>query len=232
MLFQVAQVLILCSLKINIVTCLQKSIFFLQAGEIFFKYLKRFVSPMAKILHYKLHSTEWVLMIYTKSEEEIKSAYCRQRNKSKTADREKDLTETKRMLSEHFRMALSNYVKSCNHYLKRRGGLVLRRFQKYPITSEKNYKQEFDRICDLKFCNYQQIKEKYVANKELYDVDNLLFDQNNQPHVLRSGNTFYARVLSREKMPVELMIVWPNSNVLRKILNPPSNDNKNKNPPP
>lgn len=70
--------------------------FILQAGEIFFKYLKRFVSPMAEVLHYKLNSTEWALLIHTKSEKEIRDAYCNQRNKSTKADREKDLTEPKK----------------------------------------------------------------------------------------------------------------------------------------
>lgn len=51
---------------------------------------------MAEVLHYKLNSTEWALLIHTKSEKEIRDAYCNQRNKSTKADREKDLTEPKK----------------------------------------------------------------------------------------------------------------------------------------
>ena len=82
----------------------------LQAGELFFTYMKRFVSPMANILHYKLNSTEWAMLIHTKSEEEIQTAYFAQRAKSTTANRDKDLSEASRMLSEHYRMALSNFA--------------------------------------------------------------------------------------------------------------------------
>lgn len=82
----------------------------LQASQLFFKYLNRFVTPMAEVLHYKLNSTEWALLIRIRSEDEISNAYFKQRNKSRRADREKDFTETCRMLSEHFRMFLSNFA--------------------------------------------------------------------------------------------------------------------------
>ena len=78
--------------------------------QLFFKYLTRFVEPMVHILQYKLHATEWVLLIQTKSDKEIRKAYKYQRNKSKKADRSKDLVEVERMLSEHFRLFLSNFA--------------------------------------------------------------------------------------------------------------------------
>ena len=173
---------------------------------------------MVNILNYKLNATEWAILIHTKSAEEIKAAYFSQREKSDRADREKDHSEPFRMLSEHFRMFLSNFAKECNSYLGRKGVVVMKRFDKYPISTQMIYHQEFDRICDLKFCNYQQIKEKYRADKELYDVDNLLVDQNSEPHVLRSGNRFYSRGLTVENMPIDLLRVKPNTHVLRKIL--------------
>ena len=186
--------------------------------KLFFKYLNRFVIPMANILHYKLNATEWAILIHTKSEEEIKAAYFRQRNKSDTANREQDHTAACRMISEHFRMALSNFAKESNAYLGRKGVVVMKRFDKYPITSEKSYKQEFERICDLKFCSYQQIKEKYRADEELYDKNELLLDIDSIPHVLRSGIRMYKLSEKFEKGPILLKLIRPNSHVLRKIL--------------
>ena len=200
--------------------------------KLFFKYLNRFVSPMANILQYKLNATEWALLIQTKSEEEIRAAYFAQREKSDTANREKDHNETFRMISEHFRMLLSNFAKASNYYLGRKGVVVMKRFDKYPISSEVSYSEEFDRICDLKFCSYQQIKKKYSPDETFYDKDKLMEDNDKNPSVMRSALAYYRGLIRLEMMPIRLVKVKPKSNVLREMLYPPQKQKFNKKPPP
>lgn len=199
----------------------------LQAGELFFKYLKRFVLPMADILQYKLNATEWVLLVHTRSSNDIRNAYYNQRKQSDKADRTKDFEQIERMLSEHFRMFLSNFARECNMYRQRKGTLVMKRFEKLAIRKEKDYYREFERICDLKLCNYRQIKEKYQPDETEYDVENELIENNLTPHALRSAIGVYKGVLKIEMLPVSVKMVRPNTYILRKILKA---SNKNINP--
>lgn len=200
--------------------------------ELFFKYLNTFLKPMVKILHYKFTATEWALLIQTKSEEEIKAAYLKQRKKSKTADREKDHIEAHRMISEHFRMLLSNFAKECNAYRERKGTIVMKRFDKFPITSQIDYYHEFERICDLKFCNYRQTKEKYKPDESMYDKEKEMNYSNGFPHPMRSSLGVYDGLLKIESLPISLELVRPNSHVLRKILNDAKKGKNHKKPPP
>lgn len=200
--------------------------------SLFFTYLNRFVRPMVDIIHYKLNATEWALLIRTKSEKEIRTAYFAQREKSDKANREIDHLDVSRMLSEHFRMFLSNFAKSCNAHRKRKGTVVMKRFDKFPITTEKDYYREFDKICDLKFCNYQQVMEKYQPDIKDYDKEGLVSDYDECPHELRNAVGVYRGALKVEKLPVSLIVVRPNSHLLRKILfNRKSKPNSHFRPP-
>lgn len=212
---------------------------------IFFDYLNRFVTPMVNILHYKLTATGWATVIQVKSKKEIKDAYFKQRNKSQKADRDKDLTEVRRMISEHFRMFLSNFARQCNAHLNRHGVWVLKKFDKLHVGTNADYTKEFERVCDLQSCNYHQLKRKYQPDKSLYDKEKFLVDVEDVPHVLRSSIGVYERIIKIEKAPVSLKLVKPNSylptgrmgsilqaGVLRKMLLKAKNYLNPENPPP
>lgn len=216
-----------------------------QCHIIFFEYFDCFLSNMVDLLHYKMTPTGWVMAIKTKSEKEIIAAYLMQRRKSQKADRTKDLDEPKRMISEHFRIFLSNYVKMSNYYLGREGVLVKKRFDKYQISNEEEYYREFELICDLQACNYRQIKKKYQADENNYDEANELGDKEDCIHSLRSSVGLYTGNLKMVEMPVKVRLVRPFSDlpaermssilkadVLRKILHPSQNDQNQPNPYP
>lgn len=196
--------------------------------EIFFNYFNRFVGPMVDLLHYKVTSTSWAMLIKVRNEEKIQEVYLKQRSKSPTADRNKDLKEASHMLSEHFRMFLSNFAKRCNYYLGREGVWVKKRFDKILVSNENEYKKQFELICDLQECNYRQLKEKYQASECKYDQEKLLINRDGFPHELKSGNIkYFGRGLER-KLPCEVLVARPFSLVLREIL---KNANRTTNPP-
>lgn len=199
--------------------------------NLFFDYLSRFVCPMVTILHYKVNSSGWTLLIEVKSKEEINKAYLDQRNKSKTANRDKDLVEVKRILSEHFRMFLSNFAKECNRYLNRNGVLVLKKFDKQRITDEQEYQKQFDLIYDLQSCRYKQVLKKYQPDKSLYDKEGLLRDKEGVAHVLCSSVGVYKKMVKIESLPISLALARPYSHVLRKVLKKGRNIKNPKYPP-
>ena len=197
---------------------------------------------MVDILHYKMTPTGWVMAIETKSEKEIGNSYLTQRSKNQKADRTKDIKEAKRMISEHFRMFLSNFVKMSNSYLGREGVLVKKRFDKFLILNEEDYYREFELICDLQSCNYRQTVEKYRADESVYEEENEWQDKNGCIDPVRSSIGLYSGRLKMREMPLEVFIVRPFSNlpagritfilqagVLRKILNQNKNDQNSQN---
>lgn len=200
--------------------------------QIFFDYFNRFISPMAELINYKLIATGWVLLIKTKSKLEIQNAYLEQRNKSLKADRTRDLKESKRMLSEHFRMFLSNFAKKSNDHLGRNGVVVKKRFDRFKIVNEHDYHQQFELICNLQSCNYKQVVKKYQADENQYDEEGLLQIEHKTENVLRSGISVYRNRALLINIPIKLLVVRPYSYVLRKILNSNKNGNKPKTPPP
>lgn len=99
--------------------------------ELFERILRGYVE-VNKMLLYK---DQWAIAVRLKSKEEIINQYKFDRDKSKKADRAKDLKEPWRIVSERIRIFLCNYVVNTNGRKGRKGGKVDMSYKRYYFTS-------------------------------------------------------------------------------------------------
>jgi len=216
-------------MKINKTTWLQPEKVFIVSGgasanslfledkkchKIFFKYFNRFLSEMVEVLHYKLNASGWAILVRVKEESHVIEAYKKQRLKSSKANRNLDFVEPERMISEHFRYFLSSFARRCNHILGRQGVWVKKKFDRIGIDTLRDYKVQFEQICKIQDCIHEQKKKKYRPKLREYD----LMNEMDEKSILKSSVLVYKSRLNIEKMPINVRIVRPYSDVLRQIL--------------
>lgn len=149
-----------------------------------------------------------------KSNEAIIQAYQNQRQKSKKARHHCTLEDPKRMISEHIRIFLSQYVRQTNKLKGRKGTLVFERFQKYILNKQADYKKIFEFITNQTRIPEQKNK-RYRADEKHYD----LLKEVNSNGLLRVGNKIYSRVCKVEEGYLKCMrLIRPNDPVLRNFL--------------
>lgn len=137
--------------------------------KLFIKLWETYLGGMTRIINYNLASTGWTVLFSTKSSEEISSSYRRLRKKSRKAKRKNQYTEVHRMLSEHFRIFLSQYVRRTNAKYKRKGTLVMQSFKKYVLDKYTDYKRVFE-LLTMNCREKAQEFIKYQADERGYDV--------------------------------------------------------------
>lgn len=137
--------------------------------QLFHELWNKYLGGMADILNYHLSSTGWVLLFRTRSEKSIVKAYRQLRQKSKKAKLNRTLVDVSRMISEHFRILLSQYVRRINAKKGRKGTLVMERFRKYVFHSEANYNKVFELICKQYEPSIQAPKYRAVEQKNQED---------------------------------------------------------------
>lgn len=157
--------------------------------QLFMSLWEKYLGKMTELIHYHLAPTGWTFLFKTRSALEIIRAYKIQRKKSKKAKRKHELKETNRILSEHFRIFLSQYVRRTNARNGRRGTLVMQRFQKYVLDKLADFKKVFELVTKHKR-NQPQKNAKYQANIKRYDVKNEV----KRESAWVSGNAFYRKV--------------------------------------
>ena len=195
--------------------------------QIFITNLNRFVSKVGTILNYKVNEYGWAILIKTHEEKAIKEAYLAQRNKSKKANRDCDLEEVKRMISEFVRYFLSSTALQCNDHLGRKGVLVQKRFQKLWISNQAEYGKAFDAICRLQDFEKHQRKEYYQPPMDKYESEGIEFDG-----LLRCGVGHYRSVSCDGCWVdglVQVYVMRPGGDVLRQFF---QNNKNNQIPPP
>lgn len=181
---------------------------------LFFQLWKKYLGDMATLINYQLSPTGWTLLFRTKSNEDIVSAYQRLRSQSKKAKDVHTLKDISRILSEHFRIFLSQYVRKSNAYHNRKGTKVKQRFSKYVVDETKDYEALFDMITAQKR-RQPQVREKYEADESGYDIEKEML----QDSIWKVGSRLYMglEVRFRIKFGVELLL--PKNPILRNYLN-------------
>lgn len=181
--------------------------------ELFFKYWKKYLGGMASLVNYHLTPTGWVLMFRTKSPEEIESAYLRQRSKSKKIKEENTLKDVSRMLSEHFRIFLSQFVRRTNAKHHRKGTKVMQRFHRYVFNETADYEHFFERIT-RQTRSRPQNRMKYQADETKYDILNQLGEES----IWKVGTRMYKGFEESFRRRFGVLLLPPKSPVLRKYL--------------
>lgn len=195
-----------------------------QDHQLFFEYWNKYLGDMASLINYHLSPTGWVLLFKTKSSEEIKAAYLKLRSQSKKAKKAHTLHDVSKMLSEHFRIFLSQYVRRSNAWHHRRGTKVLQRFSKYILNEFEDYNYFFEKIVKQLRSNPQP-NTKYQADERQYDVNKLMM----KDCIWKVGSRMYKGLEKRFQKRFGILILRPNSYVLRKFL--PSTPTQPQNPP-
>lgn len=181
--------------------------------KLFFKYWERYLGGMAEIINYHLSPTSWALLIRTKNEYHIKQAYLNQRKKSKKALKSRKLTDAKRMLSEHFRIFLSQFVRQVNRQRGRVGTHVKHRFLKNVFKDEVNYEKVFNALMKINQPKSQR-NPKYQADARKYDMKKELEGES----IWKMGRKMYGVDYQGVRVVGEVVLIRPKTHVLRKIL--------------
>lgn len=190
--------------------------------ELFFEYWKKYLGKMATLINYQLTPTGWLLLFKTKSKEEIISAYRAFRKNSKKAKTACTKTDASKILSEHFRIFLSQYVRRTNARHRRKGTKVLESFRKYILNEQSDYEFLFRKIANNMRHQVQKLK-KYQADESEYDIDGAM----KKDSVWKVGTRLYRGFERRFKERYKVELLSPNSAVLRKYLNRPNSSTYN-----
>lgn len=183
--------------------------------KIFLQMWDKYLGNMTEVIQYHLSPTDWTILFKTKTKEEIKLAYQTQRSKSKKAKLAYTLEEPKRMLSEHIRIFLSQFVRRSNQNHGRKGTLVLESFQKYILHSSADYEKIFHFISNQHRL-LKQNNPRYQADEKNYDIQKEISDND----LLRVGNKFYYGAYRPGEGYLKCMRkMLPDDPVLRNFLN-------------
>lgn len=186
-----------------------------QDHKLFFKYWNKYLGGMAKLINYHLTPTGWTLLFKTKSSQEIKSAYHELRNQSHKAKAQNTLDDVSRILSEHFRIFLSQFVRSSNILHQRKGTKVMQRFHKYVLNESSDFEELFERITRQQR-RVTQSDKKYQADESEYDVDKKMEGDS----IWKIGTRMYNGGEGWFRRRYGVFLIKPNSSVLRKFLKP------------
>lgn len=184
-----------------------------QDHELFFKFWKKYLGGMADLLNYQLTPTGWVLLFRTKCAADIKVAYQQFRSQSMKAKPENEYHDVSRMLSEHFRIFLSQFVRRTNANHGRKGTKVLQSFHRYVLKDTADYEHLFDMITRQKR-KLSQSNSRYQADETSYDKEREM----RLDSVWKVGTRVYRGLGDEFKKRFGVVLITPSSSVLRKFL--------------
>lgn len=181
--------------------------------ELFLDLWQRYLGQMTRIINYHLTPTGWIVLFKTNSEEEIKKAYHELRENSKKAKEEYTLNDVSKILSEHFRILLSQFVRKTNARHQRRGTKVLQSFHRYVLREEIDYQYFFDKITRGLRTLPQKVA-KYQADERSYDEKSEM----TQMSIWKVGTRMYLGLEEWFREKYGVLLLKPSSSVLRKFL--------------
>lgn len=181
----------------------------------------RYLGRMATLVQYNLSATSWILLFKTADGDTIRKAYLKQRSKSKKAKSSLTLQDPKRMLSEHFRIFLSRFVRESNSVSNRQGARVKHRFQKFIVNQTEDYRRAFNEM-KSRIKSLEQRMERYKADEAGYkEIRGLKRKEN----IYQTANWFYKRKVRRHPIVDNFGIVNFFDSVLRKKITNPISEN-------
>lgn len=178
--------------------------------QIFLTLWERYLGGMTEVLNYHLSPIGWTVLFRTKSSSEISNSFQELRKKSKKAT--KEIKDIGRMLSEHFRILISQYVRRTNQLNGRKGTKVMHRFKRFVLNSIVDYNRAFQLLIKAK--DREVHTEKYQADRSKYDVKEEMNDESGW----KSGKCMYHGDLAVFDVLRCVRLVRPNSPVLRNWL--------------
>lgn len=184
-----------------------------QDHQLFFEYWNRYLGGMTEVLNYYLSPTGWVIVFRTCSEEEILVSYQKQRAKSNKAKMKCELQDVGRIISEHFRIFLSQYVRRTNSNSGRKGSKVMSRFKKCILNSTCDYQKVFELIKNQLLADPQS-NPRYQTKLENYDR----MREMTRDSIWKVGKRIYAGFDRWDNVFKSMLICKPNSDVLRNLL--------------
>lgn len=140
--------------------------------QLLLNYIDYFLGGMIEVIDYRLLPTGWVMLFRSKTANKIVRAYQRQRNKSRKS-KVKDLSDSPgHIISEHFRFAISHYVRRSNQRHGRTGSKIHSRIEKTLVVDESDYRNRLESMAALESFWIQTVG-RYQANKKHYGREDI-----------------------------------------------------------
>lgn len=140
--------------------------------RLFFRYVNYFLSDYIDILEYVLIPTGWAMIFRTKSSQEIQNAY-QKRLLNSVRKRKRNLSNRPDLIiSEQFRLLISQYVKNSNAIHGRTGSKIHSRMQKHVLPDENAFLREKEKMEALEEFSMQHLRRyhpmmQYYKNGEI-----------------------------------------------------------------
>lgn len=182
---------------------------------------EKYLGEMTELIQYSFTSTNWMVLFRAKDARSIETAYLSLRRKSCKAKECNTIKDPARMLSEHFRICLSQYVRLVNHRVGRRGTRVRQRFYKYFVSQLSDYKYIFEQI-HQGFQALLQPNAAYEPSEKTYDKEGRLTNWS----IYRTSRLYYLFSVGKHRFVNQFRIIHPNDvsvlrNILKKTKTPP-----------
>lgn len=137
--------------------------------KLFLRLADRYLGQFVSINRYQNSRDGWLMIITTKSAEEIQKAYKARRALSKKCNPKFEFKEIWRMLSDQVRIFLSAYVKATNELTGREGGKVRSRYKRFVFESA-DEAREIAASLAKKFYSQAQPKKRYRPSRRLHKI--------------------------------------------------------------
>lgn len=134
--------------------------------KLFLALADRFFADYLTISRFQNNKDGWVMIVITKSSQEIKAAYYARRALSNKCKKEHEYKEVWQMLSDQVRIFLSTYVKATNHRTGRKGGKVRCRFERFLFDTEEEA-LAFQEYLEQEYYEQAQPLKRYRPSKKL-----------------------------------------------------------------
>ena len=155
----------------------------------------------------------WVMIITTKSAQNIRDAYHLRRSRSKKCKASCAHYEIWRILSDQIRILLSTFVKLTNENSGRTGGKVRGNYKRYIFESVEEVEQMKQTLSQQKYDQSQELK-RYRASKKLFCIKNKQLKRSIYMSCARLSSTINVRKLGLGCLNLAGLMI----NVLRHVV--------------
>ncbi len=138
-------------------------------AKYFLKLVDRFLGEYMSVNSFQNNRDGWVLIISTRSVEEIRTAYAKRRAQSNKCNPAYAHSEVWRILSDQVRILLSTYVKWTNSHTGRTGGKVKRNYERFIFESLEEALEMKENL-ENQLYDQSQSKKRYRPSKKHFKM--------------------------------------------------------------